>query len=151
VHRFRSTPEQRDLTHFVEVDVPRLKGSEQPIRERLERLDQKHALTPEAARTLLVDDLIPRLIALRRQAESVRSQTKETRLLLDEYLAVVDRLVDACRASVRVIDDPELPDGAGKLLVVEHFAEVDRARQAWDEHVRRACVQHHLTPPAKQP
>jgi hypothetical protein len=150
VHRLRRTPEQKDLTRFVEVDVPRLRASEGPIYERLQRLDPRNGLKPEAARALLVDEITPRLIALRKQAESLRHETSETRRLIDEYLAVTDRLVDACRAAVRVIDDPELPGGAGYVVVKEHFTEVDRARQTWDEHVRAACEQHRLAPPSRR-
>jgi hypothetical protein len=147
VHRLRRTPEQKDLTRFVEVDVPRLRAAEQPIFDRVQRLDPK--LTPERARAVFVDEINPRLIALRKQAESLRSETRETRLLIDEYLQVTDRLIDACRAAVHAIDDPELPGGAGYLVVKEHFVDVDRARAAWDEHVRAACVQHRLAPPSR--
>jgi hypothetical protein len=147
VHRLKRTPEQRDLTHFVEVDVPRLRAAEQPVFDKVQRLDPK--LTPEAARAVFVDEINPKLIALRKQAEGLRSETKETRLLIDEYLQVTDRLIDACRAAVRAIDDPELPGGAGYLVVKEHFEEVDRARRRWDAHVRDACVQHRLAPPGK--
>jgi hypothetical protein len=150
VHRLRRTPEQRDLTRFVEVEVPRLHATEQPIYERLQRLNPSHGLTAERARALLVDDVNPRLIALRKQVESLRPETQETRRLIDEYLAFLDRLVEACRATVRAIDDPDLPDGAGYLVVKAHFSEVDRARQMWDEHVRLACVQHRLAPPGAQ-
>src|SRR5262245_46241296 len=110
MHRLRRTPEQRDLTRYVQVDVPRLVASEQPIHERLQRLTTAPGLKPEEARALLVDEVVPRLIQLRRQAEGLNLETAETRQLNQEYLAATDQLIDACRACVRVIDDPQLPE-----------------------------------------
>ncbi len=151
VHRLRRTPEQQELTHYVQVDLPALFRSEEPIDERIERLGKVPGLKPPEARALLVDDVLPRLVKLRRQAEAVTLRTDEARRLNAEYLAVTDQLIDACRACVRVIDDPALPDGAGLVVVRERFADVRRAYQAWDEHVRQACVRHRLAQPAALP
>lgn len=151
LHRLRRTPEQQELTHYVQVEIPSLFSIEQPIDERIARLDRAPGLKPEEARALLVDDVIPRLLALRKQAESLQLQTGEARRLNQEYLAVVDQLVDACRACVRVIDDPKLPDGAGLVLVRERFADVHRALAAWDEDVRTTCVRHRLAKPSALP
>lgn len=148
-HRVRRTPEQQDLTRYVEVEVPRLIAAEQPIQERIDRLGQAPGLKPDEARALLVDDVIPRLIRLRRQAEELSGdgRTAETRALNDEYLQVTDRLVDACRNCVRVIDDPKLSTAAGLQQVRARFAEVRQAYQSWDEHVQQACRRHKLAPP----
>jgi hypothetical protein len=151
VHRLRRTPEQQELTRYVRLEVPSLLAAEQPIQERLARLNRVPGLSPTQARSLLVDDVIPRLIQLRRQAEAQQARTFDTRRLHEEYLGVTDQLIDACRACIRVIDDPQLPDGAGLVLVRERFADVRRAYQAWDEHVRQACVLHRLAPPAARP
>ena len=151
LHRLRRTPEQQELTHYVQVEIPSLFSIEQPIDERIARLNRAPGLKPEEARTLLVDDVIPRLLALRKQAESLQLQTSEARRLNQEYLAAVDQLVDACRACVRVIDDPKLPDGAGLVLVRERFADVHRALAAWDEDVRATCVRHRLAKPSALP
>lgn len=151
LHRLRRTPEQQELTHYVQVEIPSLFSLEQPIDERIARLNRAPGLKPEEARTLLVDDVIPRLLALRKQAESLQLQTGEARRLNQEYLAAVDQLVDACRACVRVIDDPKLPDGAGLVLVRERFADVHRALAAWDEDVRTTCVRHRLAKPSALP
>jgi len=151
LHRLRRTPEQQELTHYVQVEIPSLFSIEQPIDERIARLNRAPGLKPEEARALLVDDVIPRLLALRKQAESLQLQTGEARRLNQEYLAVVDQLVDACRACVRVIDDPKLPDGAGLVLVRERFADVHRALAAWDEDVRTTCVRHRLAKPSGLP
>ena len=88
---------------------------------------------------------------LRRQAEGLSLHTDEARRLNQEYLGVVDQLIDACRACVRVIDDPKLPDGAGLVLVRERFADVHRALEAWDRDVRTACVRHRLAKPSALP
>jgi hypothetical protein len=151
LHRLRRTPEQQELTHYVQVEIPSLFSLEQPIDERIARLNQAPGLKPEEARSLLVDDVIPRLLALRKQAAGLPLQTAEARRLNGEYLAVVDQLVDACRACVRVIDDPKLPDGAGLVLVRERFADVHRALSAWDDDVRTTCVRHRLAKPSALP
>ena len=151
LHRLRRTPEQQELTHYVQVEIPSLFSLEQPIDERIARLNQAPGLKPEEARSLLVDDVIPRLLALRKQAAGLPLQTAEARRLNGEYLAVVDQLVDACRACVRVIDDPKLPDGAGLVLVRERFADVHRALAAWADDVRTTCVRHRLAKPSALP
>lgn len=151
VQRFRRTPEQQELTRYVKIELPALFAAEQPIDERIERLGKVPGLKPEEARALLVDDVIPRLIALRRQADGLQLRTDEARKLDQEYVAVVDELIDACRACVRVIDDPKLPDGAGLVLVRERFTDVRNAWRTWDDHVAQACVRHRLAKPAALP
>ena len=151
LHRLRRTPEQQELTHYVQVEIPSLFSIEQPIDERIARLNRAPGLKPEEARALLVDDVIPRLLSLRKQADGLQLHTDEARRLNQEYLGVVDQLVDACRACVRVIDDPKLPDGAGLVLVRERFADVHRALAAWDEDVRTTCVRHRLAKPSGLP
>jgi hypothetical protein len=151
VHRLRRTPEQQELSHYVKVEIPSLFSVEEPIDERIARLNKAPGLKPEEARALLVDDIIPRLVMLRRQADGLQLKTTEARQLNQEYLGVVDQLIDACRACVRVIDDPQLPDGAGLVLVRERFGDVHRALEAWDEHVRIACVRHRLAKPSALP
>jgi hypothetical protein len=151
LHRYRRTPEQQELTHYVKAELPSLFAGEQPIEERIARLGQVPGLKPEEARALLVDDVIPRLVKLRRQAEGLQLSTDEVRRLNAEYLRITDELIDACRACVRVIDDPKLPDGAGLVVVRERFSDVQRSYRAWDEHVRQACVRHRLAKPAAGP
>lgn len=150
-HRLQRTPEQKELTRYVQIDLPPRFAAEAPISERINRLQEVPGLSPAAARRLLVDDVIPRLIKLRRQTTAVSLHTAEAKALDREYLAITDQLLDACRACVRVIDDPKLPDGAGLMLIRERFGDVHRAYRAWDEHVRQACVRHRLAPPAAMP
>src|SRR4051812_38103628 len=91
IHRLERSPEQRDLTRYVEAEVPGLRRAEAPIRAGLDRLGQAPGLKPEAARQLLVDDLIPRLIKLRKKAAQIPTTTFEARSLNDEYLRNLDR------------------------------------------------------------
>ena len=151
LHRLRRTPEQQELTHYVTVEIPSLFSVEQPIDERIARLSKAPGLKPEEARTLLVDDVIPRLVMLRRQAAELQLKTEEAKRLNQEYLVVIDELVDACRACVRVIDDPKVPDGAGLVIVRERFADVRRALATWDDHVRTTCVRNRLAKPTALP
>jgi hypothetical protein len=146
-HRFHRTPEQVDLARYVESELPKIFSSEAPIEERVDRLGRAPGLSSDAARALLVDDLVPRLLRLRRQVEELHTDTSETRALNAEYLGITDRLIDACRACVRVIDDPKLPQAAGLSEVRARFAEVRRAYRSWDDHVRAACARHRLAGP----
>jgi hypothetical protein len=147
IHRLHRTPEQVELTRYVQKVLPSLFMSEQPINEAIERLGRAPGLKPDEARALLVDDVIPRLLKLRKQAEGLQLDTVEARALNDEYLKVTDELIDACRACVHVIDDPQLPSDAGLVIVRERFTTVRRAYQMWDQHVREACVRHRLAQP----
>ncbi len=147
-HRLKRTPEQEDLTRYVETEVPRLRAAEGPIQERIDRLGRAPGLKPEEARTLLVDDVIPRLIRLRKQAEELGGHTPELRALNDEYLKVTDTLIDACRSCVHVIDDPKLSTADGLKQVRDRFEAVRQAYRDWDAHVQEACRRHRLSPPA---
>jgi hypothetical protein len=152
VHRLRRSPEQLALKRYVELLAPPLLDAEQPIDAELERLTRAPGLSAAEARALLIDDLIPRLLRLRRQAVEVAQHAEPAiRPLADEYLQVTDRVIDACRACVRIIDDPSLPSGASAVLVRERFAEVAAAHRAWEAHVRRACEVHHLVAPHGRP
>jgi hypothetical protein len=151
IHRLERSPEQKDLARYVEVEVPALRAVEQPIEERIERLDHAPGLKPDEARALLVDDVIPRLIKLRKAAGEVRADTQETKELHAEYLRVTDRLIEACRTCVRVIDDPKVSTVDGFTKVRDEFAQVRQAYVDWDEHVRQACVRHRLSPPTVKP
>src|SRR5262245_54355163 len=96
IHRLSRSPEQQDPTHYVEAEVPGLLAAERPIEERIDRLGQAPGLSPEEARKLLRDDVIPRLLKLKKGVEQIQTRTDETRKLNDEYLQVTDQLVNAC-------------------------------------------------------
>jgi hypothetical protein len=149
VNRVRRSPEQIELTRYVEIEAPALERMEAPARDALERLGGGSAaaggaLGPEEARKLLVDDVIPRLLKLKKQASEYRPETAEVRALHEEYLRGTERLIEACRACVRVIDDPKLPEAEGLATVRREFAAVREAYATWQEHVEAACRRHRL-------
>jgi hypothetical protein len=146
-HRLHRTPEQEALQKLVEVDLPKLRVPEGEIEARVDRLNRAPGLKPDEARALLVEDVLPRLVRLKKQAEELPAPTPETRALVDEYLKVTDQLVDACRTCVRIIDDPKMSTGAGVTQVRERFSAVHAAYQAWDQHVAEACARHRLAAP----
>jgi hypothetical protein len=146
-HRFHRTDEQQALTRLVQEELPKISGPENEINARIERLGQAPGLKPEEARSLLVQDVVPRLLRLRKQVAELPRPTPETRALLDEYLRVTDELVDACRTCVRIIDDPKLSTGDGLAQVRKRFSAVHAAYRAWDLHLAEACARHKLAAP----
>jgi len=147
-HRLHRTPEQEALQKLVELDLPKLRGPEGEIEARVDRLNRAPGLKPDEARALLVDDVLPRLVRLKKQAEELPAPTPESRALVDEYLKVTDQLIDACRTCVRIIDDPKMSTGAGVAEVRQRFAQVHEAYRVWDRHVAEACARHRLAAPS---
>ncbi len=145
--RFGTTDEQDELRRYVELSVPSLLARERAANERIDRLSSRPGPSPAEARALLVDDVVPRLVSLRRQAESIEAHTPALKSINAEYLGAVDALIEACRSAVRAIDDPALPADAGQRLVREKFLAAGRASRAWSEHLRDACVRARLSPP----
>ena len=145
--KFHVTDEQQELTRYVELQVPSLLDKERAIGERLDRLSASPGPSPIEARTLLVGDVMPRLVALRRQAASVEAHTAPLRAINEEYRAAVDKLIDACRTAVRAIDDPALTPELGQKLVREKFLDAGAAERGWSIHLAEACVAAKLAPP----
>jgi hypothetical protein len=150
-HRLHRTPEQTALRQLVEDDLPKLRPSETAIYDRLDQLWRSPGLKPDEARRLLVDDVIPRLVRLRKQVEELPLPEAETRALLEEYLQATDQLIAACRTCVRIIDDPKLSTLDGMKQVRERFATVEGAFRTWDRHVTEACARHQLAAPQARP
>ncbi len=144
LHRLNRTPEQKELSRYVEVEVPAVLALEAPIQDRIDRLGKAPGLKPEEARTLLVDDVIPRLIKLRKQVVDLKLETLEVKALNDEYAKVTDRLIDACRACVKVIDDPKVSTVDGMKQVKTEFAAVHDAYATWGENVKKSAARHRL-------
>lgn len=145
--RLHRSDEQVELSQYVEHEVPVLQAEEAVLLGRLHPLSAVPGPSPEAARKLLVDDVLPRLIALRKRALSIVTKTGVVRALRDDYIAWLDRLAEACRASVRAIDDPTAEATRSAALLRQRFTEADEAAKRWSEHLRSACVQHRLAPP----
>lgn len=149
VHR---SDEQVELERYVQMEVPSLEPVERDVLARLAPLSARRDLGAEEARKLLVDDVIPRLVRLRRRAAQVEAKTAEVQRLTGAYVAWIDALIEACRASVRAIDAPAgggAEGGAEARLgeIRRRFAEADAAAKRWSEDVRAACVKHRLAPP----
>lgn len=147
IHRLRRTDDQLELTHYVERDLPPLLGEEHVIADRLSRLMEGKAITAPDARKQLVDEINPRLVALRHRAEALSPTTLTVRELASEYLRVVDAWAEAARAAVRAIDDPKLPQEAGLVSVKTRLDEAAHASQTFSAHVVSTCRMHRLAPP----
>jgi len=149
--RYRRTPEQEELTHYVEQTVPWMRSRERPIEAQLARLDERPGPKPEEARKMLVDEVIPALLKLKKLAADYHPNTAEVRELHQEYVKVTDRLIDAVRACVQVIDDPKLSTVDSVQRVRKEFADVNAAYRTWDDHVAGACRLHRLAAPGTTP
>ncbi len=142
--RFHRTPEQIELQQYIEFDVPRLSETEAPIRSGIAALLRAPGLPIADARRLLVDQLMPRLLLLRKTADVAFAQTNEVRLLKQEYVAIIDRLIETCRRCIRFIDDPK-PNGAAQFLQFQkELRDITQAFTDWSLHVKSACHRHHL-------
>lgn len=144
VHRLRRTEDQLELTRYVERDLPSLVDAEHKIADSLSALMDAKSLPPAAARAQLVDDVNPRIVALRHRAEALQPSTQTVRVLAAEYLRVVDAWADAARAAVRAIDDPKLSQEAGVITVRDRLDQAARASQAFNGHLVSTCRKHHL-------
>ena len=157
--RFHRTDEQVELEQYVKLQVPSLMEGERDVLTRLAPLSSRPGPGPESARALLVEDVVPRLIQLRKRAQTVEAHTADVRVLVADYLVWVDRLIDACRARVRAIDDtpgkrgiaedgdPRVAGAAALVEVRARFATADAAADAWMSHVKAACERQHLVAP----
>lgn len=135
--RYHQTPEQIELVRYVENDIPSLDMVERPIVSTMQALLESRSTKPEDARRILVDELMPQLIRLRKLAEApVRaSQTRVVQELAREYQATIDEFIDACRTAVRVIDDPRLEARTGLAQVQAAFQRAAERSQTWRGHV----------------
>jgi hypothetical protein len=142
--RHKKTPEQIDLANYVERTLPWLRSREAPVEAEIAKLSGKGAPGPEAARKMLVDEIIPSLLKLKKEATNFHPETKDVEELHLRYVAVTDRLIDACRACVRVIDDPKLSTADGVKTIRDEFAAVRTAYASWDTDLDALCKRHHI-------
>jgi hypothetical protein len=142
--RLKRSPEQEDLTRYVELELPSLRRQESEIFERLDRLRQAPGLGPLEARALLVDDVIPRLLKLRKGLEAYRPQTRDVLALHRDYQAMTERLLEACRSCVQVIDDPTVSTADGLKRVQQEFAAVRALFSTWQAHLASTSASHRL-------
>jgi hypothetical protein len=147
-HRMRRSPEQVELTRYVEREVPSLIKEEQRIVDELGVLYANKTLTPTLARSRLVDELQPRLTRLRHRAEALSPSTMTVRQLAADYLGVLDAWIETVRTAVRAIDDPKVTTEAAFASVREHMADAAGADQRWRARVVQTCEHHRLAKPA---
>jgi hypothetical protein len=144
--KFHRSDEQVELRRFVEQELPSLDAQERDVFARLATLDARPGPSPEVARALLVDDVVPRLIRLKKQATSVISRTEALKGVVAGYAAAIDKLIDACRTSVRAIDEPATADGRAALQQVRtRFEEARAAASAWRKSLAATCQQNGLS------
>jgi hypothetical protein len=146
-HRTRRSEEQVELTRYVERELPPLLAEEAAISDGIGGLLGERSLPPESARKRLVDELVPRLIKLRRRAEALQPSTVTVRQLAAGYLVVIDAWTEAARTGVRVDDDAKLSTEASVAQVRERVAEAARAAQEWRQRLVQTCTHHHLHAP----
>lgn len=144
--RYHQSPEQLELVRYVEIDLPSLDNVERPIVQNMQALLESRSTRPEDARSMLVDELMPQLIRLRKLADApVRaSQTKVVKALATEYRQTIDDFIDACRTAVRVIDDPRLEARDALAQVHTAFQHAAERSQTWRNHVAQASENLHL-------
>jgi len=135
--RDKPSPEQEELIRYVEINIPALEYHEAPILSQLEALLRDKSLRPESARKQLADELMPALVRLRKVADGPlqAAKTEPVRQLADEYRQSVEQLIDVCRTTIRVIDDPKLSDREGYRQVLESLRRAIDQNQKWRRHV----------------
>jgi hypothetical protein len=135
--RDKPSPEQEELIRYVEINIPALEYHEAPILSQLEALLRDKSLRPESARKQLADELMPALVRLRKVADGPlqAAKTEPVRKLADEYRQSVEQLIDVCRTTIRVIDDPKLSDREGYRQVLESLRRAIDQNQKWRSHV----------------
>ena len=150
-NRLRRTPEQVELAHYIELDLPALMNEQHAITDELDVLMQSTKLPADNARKRLVDQITPRLVKLRRRAEAFAPATVTVRQLAAEHLNVLDAWTEAARVAVRAIEDPTLSTEAGFAAVRERLADAARSDKTWRAHVVQTCEHNRLAPPSRSP
>lgn len=146
--RSQRTPEQEELRTYVEISLPLLASTETRIDQKMTQLGRVPGLPPEAARRLLVDDIIPNLLALRSQSNERKFQTLAVIGLQHAYDEVVLAQIEACRTSVRVIDNSKLDTETAMAKVKRAFADAGIKRAAWKTQLAQTCAAHGLVQPS---
>lgn len=146
--RYHKSDEQVDLIRYVETDLPALDLVEAPLVSRIQALlDEKHR-PPEDVRRELSDELMPGLIRLRKSAEAPlnAARTAPVRALAAEYRETIEALIEACRAALRVIDDPKMDPMEGMMQVRRALYSAAEKNQTWRRHVAETRDDLHLGP-----
>lgn len=144
--RYHKSDEQVDLIRYVEVDIPALDAVEAPIVSRIQALFDEKRRQPEDVRRELSDELMPSLIRLRKSAEAPlnAARTAPVRALASEYRETIEALIEACRAALRVIDDPKMDPMEGMMQVRRALYSAAEKNQTWRRHVAETRDDLHL-------
>lgn len=135
--RDKPSPEQEEMIRYVEVNIPALEYHEAPILSQLDALLRDKSLRPESARKQLADELMPALVRLRKVADGPVSvaKTPPVKQLAEEYRQSVEELINVCRTTIRVIDDPKLGEREGYQQVLDSLRRAIAQNRTWRDHV----------------
>lgn len=143
LQRYRLTDEQKELVRYVEVDVSALARVEAPVFQRLEDLLSGDWQRGPLLRQAIQDEVMPQLVQLRKSARVPRegAKARAVQVLADEYLEVVERLIDVGRAVLDAIDRDKPQGGidAGRARVQQALYQAATVRASWKEHVQMAA------------
>lgn len=142
LQRYRLTDEQKELVRYVEVEVVALGRVEAPVYQRMEELLAGDWQRGPVLRQAIQDELMPQLVQLRRSAQVPRegAKTRMVQVLSEEYLQVIERLIDVGRAVLQAIDEPTRTGAdVGRARVQQALFQAATARQRWKEHVQMAA------------
>jgi hypothetical protein len=135
--RGKPSAEQEELIRYVEINIPALEYHEGPILTQLDGLLRDKSLRPESARKQLADELMPALVRLRKVADGPvqAAKTEPVRKLAEEYRESIEELINVCRTTIRVIDDPKLSDREGYRQVLDSLRRAIDRNHTWRSHV----------------
>lgn len=135
--RDKPSAEQEELIRYVEINIPALEYHETPILTQLDLLLRDKSLQPAEARKKLADELMPALVRLRKVADGPvdAAKTPAVRQLAEEYRQSVEELINVCRTTIRVIDDPKLSDREGYKQVLSSLRRAIEQNHKWRAHV----------------
>lgn len=135
--RDKPSADQEELIRYVEINIPALEYHETPILTQLDLLLRDKSLQPAEARKKLADELMPALVRLRKVADGPvdAAKTPAVRQLAEEYRQSVEELINVCRTTIRVIDDPKLSDREGYKQVLSSLRRAIEQNHKWRAHV----------------
>ena len=144
--RDKPSDEQQELIRYVEVNIPALEYHETPILSQLDLLLRDKTLQPSDARKKLADELMPALVRLRKVADGPvdAAKTPAVKQLAEEYRQSVEELINVCRTTIRVIDDPKLSDREGYKQVLSSLQRAIEQNRKWRTHVSETTDRLHL-------
>ncbi len=135
--RDRPSAEQEEMIRYVEINIPALEYHEAPILSQIDGLLRDKSLRPESARKQLADEIMPALVRLRKVADGpvAAAKTPTVKQLAEEYRQSVEELINVCRTTIRVIDDPKMGEREGYQQVLDSLRRAIAQNRSWRDHV----------------